>query len=606
MRRMRMALLTLALVNLRCAYLPDAPKESLLVCRNDSECSEGQVCFLDGCGDPGQHIVVEVTPNPKAGLHAQDFSVDNLRPQQNLELFMAASLQGKVLRETLLSGPSTTAYSSTLTVRASGESLLIPGLVRRYEGTLVPDNGTYQLSVGSGHYTVTLTTADPEQPPLRDEDVVVEPGHTVGVDFLLPAPTAITHLAGKVVHLGTTLVDADLEVQALSDALIPLSQRVPVTRATGDFMLALPPSAAKLEHVLVQVTVPRGDVLVPQKTFTVDPRPGITPPLELGDYGEPVTVQGRVVDRDGQPVVNASVYLQGKVGGGGQFRSGTVVTGTDGHFALSSLPSTPDTPLTLYAVPPTSASAGLLLQPTVIPREGATLSDIVCPDKVIVQGTLLRPEGVSRGRRARGGRARGRSSGLASPRGGHRGGLRHRRGWPLPPPAGSGRVPLRLHPRGEPAARQPLRHGAARDEPGAGALHPLQGPPHQRAGDEQRGSGQPHPRRPLRIHPLLPGGERGGQAHLRAAGPDSVRQHRHLRRHPAHALRRGPGARRAARTGRGASRSALCPGQRWVRLISSLSGAVWLSMLRALSAPSTGSFMSGRSPAWRRIVALSQ
>jgi hypothetical protein len=231
-------------------------------------------------------------------------------------------------------------------------------------------------------------------PPLKTEGVVVEPGHTVGLDFLLPAPTATTHLAGKVVHLGTTLVDTDLEVQALNDALSPLSQRVPVSRATGDFLLALPPSAAKLEHVLVQVTVPRGDALVPQKTFTVDPRPGVTEPLELGDYGEPVTVQGRVVNLDGQPVASASVYLQGKVSGGGQFRSGTVATGTDGHFELRSLPSSPDTPLTLYAVPPTSASAGILLQPTVIPRTGATLKDAVCTDKVIAEGTLLHPEGL--------------------------------------------------------------------------------------------------------------------------------------------------------------------------------------------------------------------
>lgn len=393
MRRIYMALVALALSGVGCAYLPDDPAESKLVCRNDAECSEGQVCFLDGCGDPGEHIVVEVTPNPKAGLHAQDFPVENLRPQHNLQVFGPATLKGQVLRETLLSGPSTTSYSSSVSVRLSGESLLIPGLVRRYESTLVPDNGQYQIPVGSGGYTITLLAADTEVPP-QTMARVVEPGTQVELNFLLPAPTAVTHLAGLVVRQGTTLVDADLEVQAVDDTLHPLSQRVPVTRATGAFQLALPPAAAKLDHVLVQVTIPRGAPLVPQKTFTVDPRPGITPPLELGDYGEPVTVKGRVVNQDGQPVASASVYLQGKVGGGGQFRSGTVTTGADGSFELLSLPSHPDTPLTLYAVPPSGSTAGLTLQATAIPRGGATLKDVICPDKITIQGTLLGPDDV--------------------------------------------------------------------------------------------------------------------------------------------------------------------------------------------------------------------
>lgn len=388
------ALLALAVASSACAYLPDDPEESTLVCRNDSECGEGEVCFLDGCGNPGQFIFVEVTPNPRAGLHPQDFPVENLRPQQNLELFGRAALQGEVRRESLMPSPesSTVAYSSPISVRATGESLLIPGVTRHYKATLVPDNGRFELSVGSGRYTVTLNAEDPQVPPVS-ESRAVNPGQAVPIPFLLPASTAVTRLTGKVVRQGTTLVDADLEVQALDESLRPLSQRVPVARSSGEFLLALSPLAAKLEHVLVQVTVSLADTLVPQKTFTVDPRPGVTAPLELGDYGERVTVQGRVVNRQDQPVANASVYLQGKVGGGGQFRSRTATTDADGRFELLSLPSHPDTPLTLYAVPPASTPAGLILVSTAIPRGGITLTDIVCPDKIVASGTLLRPEG---------------------------------------------------------------------------------------------------------------------------------------------------------------------------------------------------------------------
>ena len=392
----RAALLTLVLLGAGCAYLPDGdPAESRLVCRSDAECAEGQVCFADGCGDPGQNIVVEVTPNPKAGLHAQDFVVENLRPQQNLELFGAATLQGEVRRETLMSmpGAETVAYSSTVSLRVSGESLLIPGVTRRYEATLVPDNGSYQLAVGSGSFTVTLLTADPQVPPVVDSRLV-EPGGTVPLNFVLPAAASLVRLAGKVVRQGTVLVDADLEVQAVDESLRPLSQRVPVTRGTGEFVLALSPSASALTHVLVQVTAPRTGELVPQKTFTVNPRPGVTAPLELGDYGEPVAVLGRLVDRDGKPVAGASVYLQGKVGGGGQFRSRSVLTSTEGRFELSALPSHPDTPLTLYAVPPATSASGITLQSTAIPRGGTTLKDIICENKVVLEGSLLRPEGL--------------------------------------------------------------------------------------------------------------------------------------------------------------------------------------------------------------------
>ena len=317
----RAALLALLLAGAGCAYLPDgAPDESRLVCRSDAECAEGQVCFADGCGDPGQNIVVEVTPNPKAGLHAQDFPVENLRPQQNLELFGPATLRGQVRREAL-PGSETTAYSSPVSVRVSGESLLIPGVTRRYEA--IAGAGQRWLPAGGG--LRQLHRHPPGRPTRRCLRWWTAVWWSLAArcrsTSCCPRPPRSSGWPGRWCARQSLLVDAELEVQALDDSLRPLSQRVPVARGTGEFVLAMSPSAAKLSHVLVQVTAPRTEDAVPQKTFTVDPRPGVTAPLELGDYGAPVAVMGRLVDREGKPVAGASVYVQGKVGGGGQFRS---------------------------------------------------------------------------------------------------------------------------------------------------------------------------------------------------------------------------------------------------------------------------------------------
>jgi hypothetical protein len=416
MRRLLVAVLALGAGG-GCGLAEDF-EAAQLVCRSDEECGPEQVCFADGCGNPGQNIVVEVRPNPQEGLHEQDFPVENLRPRHNIELFGPATLQGQVLRSGAL-GSTGLAYTAPISVRVTGESLLIPGQTRLYQGTFVPEDGSFALSVGTGNATITLQAADPEVPPVT-QTRVVEPGSAVPLDFLLPAAESVTRLSGAVVRQGSTLVDADLEVQALDETLTPLSQRVPVARLSGSFALTLPPSAAQRSHVLLQVTqVTKGgrvESLVPQKTFTVDPRKPLPGPLELGDYGEPVMVRGRVLDSQGQPVPGTSVYVTGKVGGGGTFRSASAVTGADGVYTLRTLPSHPDTPLALYVVPPADTLAGLTRQTALVRRGDTVVQDVRCPNKVEVRGQLLRPE---EGAPAAGVKV------VATP-------LREVSGWPLP------------------------------------------------------------------------------------------------------------------------------------------------------------------------------
>lgn len=364
--------------------------DPVLGCRSDSDCDSDEVCFIDGCGDPGKNIVVEVVPNPRGGLHAQDFRVDDLRSQQNIELYDPSVLQGQVRVEGMTSSG---AYSAPITLRMTGESLLIPGVVRRHESTLVPDNGGYSLPVGVGRYNVTLLATDAELPPLSSTREV-QPGRSVMLDFTLPVSSELLRLSGKVVRQGTALVDVELEVQALDQELRPLSQRVVVERETGTFTLALPPSAAERPSVVLQVVPTSAAALVPQKQFTVNPRQGLAEPLTLGDYGAPVRFKSQVLSRTGQPVAQATVSLQGKVGGGGHFRSQKVLTDANGFFELLTLPNESGSLMTLSVVPPPGSTAGLTQQYVQVPRISLVEApDVTCGERMKVGGTLLKPSG---------------------------------------------------------------------------------------------------------------------------------------------------------------------------------------------------------------------
>ena len=55
-------------------------------CASDSECAANQVCFPDGCGDLAQGLRVEIIPNAREGLYAQDFVVGTLATKQDFTL----------------------------------------------------------------------------------------------------------------------------------------------------------------------------------------------------------------------------------------------------------------------------------------------------------------------------------------------------------------------------------------------------------------------------------------------------------------------------------------------------------------------------------------
>ncbi|MBN8231904.1 carboxypeptidase regulatory-like domain-containing protein [Corallococcus macrosporus] len=396
-RALRALALALGLTGAGCAFLEDEPPPDQLVCRSDAECAAGQVCFVDGCGNPGGDIVVEVEPHPKAGLLAQDFPVDRLRPEQNLELFSPVRLRGEVSRgaaATADGGTSPVPYRAPIHLLATGESRLIPGVARRYETTLTPDDGAWMLPVGSGDYTVTLTPLDPALPPLS-RTASVDPATGGMVAFDLPTAPRVVTMTGTLVLQGSRRVDADMEVQALDESLRPLSQRARVARDTGAFQLALSVEDASRDTVLLRATPVDAGSLMPWKTFVVEPFSELPSALELGDPGAAVRVEGRVLESNGQsPMAGARVSLQGRVAGGGTFKGLPVLTDAQGRYQLQSRPGVAESPLTLVVVPPPGSPSRLTLQPVAVGAADTVLPDVTCPARRVVVGSVNNPEGT--------------------------------------------------------------------------------------------------------------------------------------------------------------------------------------------------------------------
>jgi len=105
-------------------------------------------------------------------------------------------------------------------------------------------------------------------------------------------------------------------------------------------------------------------------------------------------VSGRVLGSDGQAISGATVYLDGKVQGGGLFTSARLTTDADGKFdGLQTLPSDPSSELNLWVVPPTRSTSGILHTAVTVTSAGGFLREVRCPDRVPVQGQVKSPDG---------------------------------------------------------------------------------------------------------------------------------------------------------------------------------------------------------------------
>lgn len=383
-------------------------------CQSNEECQEGQLCFAEGCGDPGKGIVVEVTGGSLSSQTVQDFQIPDgeLSKAQDFSLSASPGINGEFLRErTATPNPQDrSVYTSAVVLRATGRSTLLPGISRVFESRFErPERGFYEMRLASGEYTLTATASDRSVPPVTVENVLPATPLTA-VSFAFPAADGAPALTGQIIKTtDATLVPPEpvrlsasypagavpvIDVQLIDVATNqPLSQRFPLNSA-GEFALTVSPEARNRSTLILEASPREVGAAVPTKRFTLTAPLPPAVSLEYGDFGEPGTVVGSVVDSTGAPVAEAQVLLAGIVKGEGTYRSKIAVTDAEGRFSLTTLPSRGEGTFTLHVVPPrmSRAAAARLAATVTVANGNATLSPAVARlgDRLIARGRVLR------------------------------------------------------------------------------------------------------------------------------------------------------------------------------------------------------------------------
>jgi hypothetical protein len=364
-------------------------------CQRDSDCPRQEVCFVDGCGNPAQDVVVEVVRTDTDKPYPEQFAIPTLTAHQDLELSAPPLLAGTLQQAT--PGAPRSPYLAVVNLVANGFKLLLPDQQLQYQSLVTPQPGfgAYAVPVAPGLYTVAAFPKDVTLPPLFQTGVTVSPGTAAPLNFVLPDVSQLLPLSGVVEIAPGQPLAVPLTVQALTpDAgQRPLSQTLPVGDG-GSFNLNLSPEAAGLSEVLLSFKPATADALAPQATFMVSLPWDAGTVVDFGDFGSSFTVQGALSSSVG-PVVGAAVQLQGQVDNGGTFTSAVALTDGDGGFALKTLASDAMAGFILTATPPQKSPAGILAQSVVVGAGTPNLGVFVCPNRVTVQGVVTEPDGVT-------------------------------------------------------------------------------------------------------------------------------------------------------------------------------------------------------------------
>ncbi len=339
-------------------------------CTSNEQCDSGQLCFAEGCGDPGKNIVVEIEGGALNGQLARDFPLEagTLGAVYDFRMQGPLSVSGEFQRErSTSSNPlDRTSYTESVVVRAVGQSMLLPGVMRIYEERFAsPERGSFEMKVGAGSYTLTAMPADRTVPPVVN--LVQVPSEYPALTFVFPAVDGAPAISGQLIkRVDNTLIPPEPVLLSVSDGVDlqlfdvqtsqPLSQRFPMS-GTGEFAITVSPEARNRTQLMLVASPREPGVPIPTKRFVLEAQVTTAVSLEYGDFGQAAEAEGTILDSQGNPVAGAQVVLEGTVVGDGMFRSKIVETNLAGSFKVSSLGSRSDGSFQLTVVPPKGSRA---------------------------------------------------------------------------------------------------------------------------------------------------------------------------------------------------------------------------------------------------------
>jgi hypothetical protein len=385
-------------------------------CAADSDCDSGQLCFAEGCGDPGKGIVVEVEGGALNGQFAHDFSLESgLGAVADFPIGPPLSVSGEFQRErSASSNPlDRTSYTDPVVLRAVGESTLLPGITRTYEERFAaPERGFFEMKVGAGSFVITAMPGDRTVPPVVNS-VQVATNALPAVTFDFPAVDGAPALTGQLIKkvdrtllppepvlLSSGYPSIDLQLFDVQNNQ-PLSQRFPVASTSGEFAITISPEARNRTSLILVASPREPGVPIPTKRFVLPAAQTSAVALEYGDFGDDADVEGTILDSTGAPIAGAQVVLEGTVVGDGTFRSKIVETNATGDFKVDSLGSKSEGSFQLTVAPPKGSRAAYSqknVTVTVSTPPGATKpvaklspTTITLDDRLIARGLVTQP-----------------------------------------------------------------------------------------------------------------------------------------------------------------------------------------------------------------------